>query len=69
MAKPDPIAALAADILELSAWFNALDPSMKDELSQPIHDQQMAEKGIALARLVAEHNGGSPSSLVREATP
>lgn len=43
---------IAADILEWDAWFNALDPSMKDELSQPNHDHHLAKLGVELARAV-----------------
>lgn len=48
----DEARKLAAEILADEAWYNALDPSMKDELSPPNHDHHQAEKGVRLARLL-----------------
>lgn len=45
-------AEIAAEILEAEAWFNNLDRSLKDDLSQPNHDWHQAQNAIDLARAV-----------------
>lgn len=47
-------AEVAAEILADEAWFNALPPAMKDDLSQPNHNFHQARLAVELARLVQQ---------------
>lgn len=50
--------ALARHLVAEEEWFRSLPASMKDDLSQPNHDRQMAETGLRLARLLLERTDG-----------